>query len=115
VAHAQVLDEEDVGVAEGAHGDVARGPRPDPGQRQQPAPRLGAVGAGIHAQLAVGQRAAEADERPRSRVRHGQALGVERRERRRRREERRDGAARSGERLAVLGHEMPRTGARGRH
>jgi acrylyl-CoA reductase (NADPH) len=115
VAHAEVIDEEDVAVAEGTHRDVAGGPRPDARKRHERASCVTAVGAGVEPQLAGGQRAAQADERAGPRARHRQPPRIQGGERVRRREQGGHRAARAREALAVLGDQPAGGGARRRN
>ena len=77
VAHAEVGRHEHVGVAERAHRDVLRGPRPDAGQLLQCRRQLVPVGAGVEsiAPSAIAAHAATSD-RPRARG-HRQRRRVE--------------------------------------
>src|SRR5690242_5161470 len=64
VADADVGGQEDVGVAEGAQGDVVGGPRPDTRDVEEPPAYVVAVGTAVEPHLAVGERPAQGDQGP---------------------------------------------------
>ena len=65
LAQHQVPDREGVRVPERAQGDVVRGPRPDPRQRQEPGPGGGAVDAPVQGDLPGGDRPGQRPDRRR--------------------------------------------------
>ncbi len=72
--------QEAVGVAERPHEDVVGRPRPDAGERDQPGPRLRAVGAAVEDDVTVGQGLRQGDQGTPAGAGHGEGVRVERRD-----------------------------------
>ncbi len=75
MADTEVGGQEGVGVGEGPHGDVRRGPLADAGEREQPGAHLVTVGAGVEHEPVV-DGGGQAAERPPTRLGHADARQI---------------------------------------